>query len=229
MNTTKNSIDSVSPIWKEKAVAFVIRAQRELWGKRNEDIMVWFYENGFKNQFIKDLLIGWNRHSKVRSAESWSLDQSITEAGLAPGKLLFPEGLVIPYIVDKNLKKVTIFKHNSDSPDKTHVIMGSCQVSMILGDKKKTVAVVEDIMDGLYLHQEAGEKLCVMIPHKLDTSPDPAANKLLGKAESILFCCKESSDKGISSPEHWADVCNRSTLIKYTDRDKILDRVKRSL
>lgn len=229
MNTTKNSIDSLNSIWQEKAVAFVIRAQRELWGKRNEDPMVWFFKNGFKNQFIKNLLIGWNRHNKVRSSESWNLDPTCTEAGLPPGKLLFPEGLVIPYIVDKSLKKLTIFKFNSESPDKIHVITGSCQISMILGNPKKTVAVIEDVMDGLYLHQEAGEKLCVLIPHKLDTSPDLAANKLLEKAETILFCSKQSSAEGISSPDRWADVSNSSTLIRYSDKDKILSRVKHSL
>lgn len=224
MTDTINKAGPPNPMWKEKAIAFVIRSQRELWGKHNEDPLVWFFQNGFKNQFVKDMLIGWNRHSKLRSAKNWGLDPLYEEAGFQPGKFLLPEGLVIPCIVDKNLKKITIFKHTGSGHNKTHVVPGSCNHSMVLGDEKRVVAVVEDIIDGLYIHQEAEKELCVLIPHNPDEAPDKAAEKVLTNAERIQFFGKPPHNK-VDSYKKWVDLHPSSTFFNYSHKDQILDKL----
>ena len=69
MKTREDMTDSV--LWRDKAVAFAARSRQELWGKHNEDIMAWFFLNGFKNRFIKDKLLA---YTVMQKGAGWGAD-----------------------------------------------------------------------------------------------------------------------------------------------------------
>lgn len=157
METREDMTDSV--LWRDKAVAFTARSRQELWGKHNEDILAWFFLNGFKNQFIKDMFLGWNRRPKERPAGPWGFPEG-------SGPLFFPPGIVIPYVVEKHLRKLLIFDHSRPGGS-CHVVPGSARMPMVFGQDTRRTAVVENILHGLLLHQEFPENLCVVVPDDL--------------------------------------------------------------
>jgi len=155
MKTREDMTDNV--LWRDKAVAFSARSRQELWGKHNEDILAWFFLNGFKNRFIKDKLLGWNRRPKERPSEAWGFPEGT-------GPLFFPPGIVIPFVEEKHLRKLMIFDHSRPGGSPCHVVPGSAGIPMVFGQDTRRTAVVENIVHGLLLHQEFPENLCVVVP-----------------------------------------------------------------
>ncbi len=211
-------------LWLKRAIGFVTRARQEMWGKHNAEIMAFLFECGLSNKTVEKLLLGWNRRSKLRSAEGWGLD--LERIKLENGKLFFPEGIVVPYVVEEELKKITIVIHKNESAENVNfVVEGSQHVSMILGEKLLPgvdTYVVENILDGFYLLQECGlnetdEKICLIIPHDLSKSPDDSAREQLEKAGKIIFLTKENEQ----SCELWAKDFDNSNICNYQSREEL--------
>ncbi len=187
-------------LWLKKAIAFNVRARAEMWGKHNAEIMAFVYEYGLANKTVEKLLLGWNRRGKTRPLESWGLESLGKDE-----KLLFPEGIVVPYVVDENLKKVTIVRHLEKSENRNHVIPGSLPVSMVFGEPSPEVFVVNNILDGLLLVQEChfnqkNETACIIIPHDLSKQVDTHAKSFIESAGKVVFWC----DKGKDVYKLWA-------------------------
>lgn len=155
-------------LWKDKAIAFLARSRQELWGKHNEEILAWFFLNGFKNSFIKDMLLGWNRRPKERSADTWGFSKGYSDSRDGGANLFFPPGIVIPYAVDKHLEKLIIYDHEKTTGNPCYVVPGSAETPVVFGKRCQHVAVVENIVHGLLLFQEFPENLTVVVP---DESP----------------------------------------------------------
>ncbi len=160
-------------LWKGKAIAFLARSRQELWGKHNEEILAWFFLNGFKNSFIQNMLLGWNKRPKERSAESWGFstdcsDPRLKDALFKDSNLFFPPGIVIPYVVDKHLEKLIIYDHEKTTGNPCHMVPGSSETPVVFGKQCQHVAVVENIVHGLLLFQEFPDNLTVVVP---DESP----------------------------------------------------------
>lgn len=176
--TFPGSIHPDSPdmnAWRRKAVAFVTRCHQHLFGKNNEDPLVYLFANGLKNDLAKDLLVGWNKFSQERPPENWGF-------GPGPEKLLLPKGLVIPYIVDKTLLSIFIHAYDGPGEGKTRLIPGSLSSSLILGNQTGRVAVLQHLMDGLFLFQETKGQVCVIIQPDPEARPDPKAISVMEKA-----------------------------------------------
>lgn len=153
-------------LWKNKAIAFLARTRQELWGKHNEEILAWFFLNGFKNQFIKDMLLGWNKRPKERPAETWGFSTDCSDSLLKNSNLFFPPGIVIPYVVDKHLEKLIIYDHEKTTGNPCHVVPGSAKTPVVFGKQCQHVAVVENIVHGLLLFQEFTDNLTVVVPNE---------------------------------------------------------------
>jgi len=183
MNKTDNQ---ERPLWEQRAMAFVTRSFRQLWGKNNEEMLARLFNQGLSNPFARTRLLGWNKHGQARKPEPW---------GMAPTDdipaLLLPQGLVVPYIVDKRLRKITIVGKE------TVEVQGGSQEPMVLGTDVKVIALVQDCMDGLFLFQEKGENLSVIIPSNPAAKEplDAAARKRLSNACTVLVFHKDSDHK----------------------------------
>jgi hypothetical protein len=149
----------------------------------NEDPLAYLFRQGIKNEFAKQMLIGWNKYSQERPMENWGF-------GSGTEKLLLSKGLVIPYIVEKELKSVFIHSFEDDSGRGTHMIPGSASSCMILQvgpdtpgqGKKEPPVLVHDIMEGLLLFQEKKGPSQIII-HPDPESPLTEIARLLTVAE----------------------------------------------
>lgn len=208
-----------SELWLSKAIGFVTRARTEMLGKHNAEIMAFLFEYGLSNKTSEKYLLGWNRRDKLRLAESWGAEEGM-------GRLFFPEGIVVPYIVEKILRKITIVIPGNDSAgNENHVVDGSLPESMIIGDTLPVggrTCVIENILDGLYLLQEwrlnyENEKICLIIPHDLANPPDNAAGEQLEKAGQIIFLTPKSRE----SCRLWAREFENSDIHIYKNREEL--------
>ncbi len=166
--------------WRKKAVAFVTRCHQHLFGKNNEDPLVYLFRQGIKNEFAKQMVLGWNKYSQERPMENWGF-------GPGTGKLLLSKGLIIPYIVEKELKSVFIHSFEDDGGKETRMVPGSASSCMILqaGPDSSPPVLVHDIMEGLLLFQEKKKTGCLVI------HPDPATP--LDEAVKSMLCLFPSS------------------------------------
>ncbi len=167
-----------SDIWKKKAIAFVTRSHRHLWGKNNEDPLAFLFLKGLENQFAKDMVLGWNKFGQERPKENWGIKDGLTSneslscGSLSKGKFLLPSGIVIPYIINKELISIFIISLNINETDKTILVPGSQSNRMILNENDEDpfhpIVLVSNILDGLYLYQETQEKACIIICPNID-------------------------------------------------------------
>lgn len=159
------SPDHTNALWLSKAMAFVTRSHRHLWGKNNEDPLAFLFKRGLKNDFAKKMLLGWNKFGQNRPAENWGLDP----ADFKEGKLFLPHGIVFPYIFNKKLVSVFILSYENQNP-KAYMVPGSLTRTIVLGDlSSPDVIVVKDLFKGLYQFQEAEGKTRILIHQNIRT------------------------------------------------------------
>ncbi len=138
-----------SGAWKQKAMAFVTRCHRHLWGKNNEDPLVFLYHQGLTHDFIRRMHLGWNKHAQQRDLTKWGLPDAADDLS----RFLLPAGIVLPCIKDKNLQSVAILPMKSGCPP--CLVPGSCQ-DIILGDGTRPPVLCDDIFTGLLMLQASG-------------------------------------------------------------------------
>ncbi len=186
------------PLWEQRAMAFVTRSFRQLWGKNNEEMLAWLFNQGLSNPFARAQLLGWNKHGQARNPELWGIEPTDDSP-----TLLLPQGLVVPHIVDKRLRKITIVSKE------TVEVQGGSPEPMVLGKEFKVIALVQDCMDGLFLNQEKGDSLGVIIPCSPAAKEplDAAAVKRLSNACTVLVFHKDSDRE---TPTPWQQAIKSS-------------------
>lgn len=145
-------------LWKKKGAAFVTRTHRHLWGKNNEDPLVFLFRKGLSNEFVKSLHLGWNKHGQIRALESWGLER------IKPGdpeSLFLPSGIVFPNIMDKVLRGIWIC--SMENKNQITRVPGSQKEPIMLGNPENGVIAVSGLFEGLSLFQEGKQKICVKI------------------------------------------------------------------
>ena len=126
-------------LWKHKAMAFVTRAHRHLWGKNNEDPLAFLYYQGLTIEFSRSLYLGWNKFGQSRPLANWGLE--------GDGTFFIPPGIVFPYIVEKNL--LSVFIISMDRPSDVLRLPGSDPGPVMLGSS----AHPPDLLQALVLLQ----------------------------------------------------------------------------
>jgi len=146
-------------------MAFVTRCHQHLWGKNNEDPLVFLYQQDLANLFVKKMHMGWNKHGQERLLENWGIDERAGQTLHKSETFLLPQGIVFPYIIEKELKAV--FIHPLETPGQTIRIPGSSKEPILLGNQTNPMEEVEGLFEGLRLFQEKKELLCVKIRPRL--------------------------------------------------------------
>lgn len=171
----ENTEKTVNPeIWKDKAVAAAVKAEKMLWGKHNESIQAWMYEAGFSLATMRTALLGWQIRNTLRPAESWGVE------GI--DKIRLPEGITIPVIREKTLKRLVIFRMGHSHDGHYHTVEGSAPVPLVLEGTTKRTALVTRELDAILLHQELGKKWTVAATGLLPTA---ALDDTLTQAEEV--------------------------------------------
>jgi hypothetical protein len=224
---TTPPIDIPNSVWKNKTFSFLVRTRQELWGKNNEDIMAWLFLEGFSNRFINEQLLGWNRYAKIRPAAAWALPQGEECHIDSHGKFTLPPGIVIPYLVEKEIVKLLIYDYQSDKPNRLYTLPGSSQRAMILGATSDHVAVVFEAMHALLVLQELGETVTVIHPDTRGFSPDPITCEHISHATNFYIFSQEpfsQRDKAILAP--WSSVTGQWKWITYTKPEQIIEKYR---
>ncbi len=156
-------------LWKKKARAFVTRSHRHLWGKNNEDPLVFLFRQDLSNQFVKELHLGWNKHGQERTLAKWGLDtkkgngKKMENQGDDPqtGSFILPSGIVFPHIVEKEL--ISVWIQPLDPSSIPYRVPGSAKKPILLGNPINPIKSVNGLFKGLRLFQEKKEMLCIEI------------------------------------------------------------------
>jgi len=149
-------------LWNEKAVAATIKASKMLWGKHNEAIQAWLFESGFSLETLREALLGWQVRNTRRPADTWGTE--------GVDKILLPEGLTIPVIREKELKRVVIFRMGHGHDGEYHTVEGSAPVPLVLTGSTPHTALVRRELDALLLHQELKKEWSVVATGDLPAS-----------------------------------------------------------
>ncbi|MDD9302587.1 MAG: hypothetical protein HUK40_09685 [Desulfobacter sp.] len=143
-----------SETWKRKAMAFAVRSHRHLWGKNNEDPLIFLYHRGLNHEFSKQIYLGWNKFGQERPYKGWGISK--------PGTFFIPPGIVFPHIVDQELLSIYILP--MDTAPGYFILPGSAPGPVILGDPDNgTTYETQDFFQGLFHFQEDSDKACVTI------------------------------------------------------------------
>ncbi|MCF6249225.1 MAG: hypothetical protein L3J69_17985 [Desulfobacula sp.] len=210
-------------IWKKKAMAFVIRSHRHLWGKNNEDPLAYLFTRGLKNEFCKQLYLGWNKFGQERPFQNWRFETRTNQRPDQPKKFLLPAGIVFPYIIDKNLISVFIHSFSQKSSSRITLVPGSSSATIILGETKQTIVIIEDLFDGLFLFQEAGQ-ICSVVIHPDHRLPLSIDHKSLLKQATRVRVLSKPTENRISKTQHaYGMNIPQNAFEIYTSRKDLTD------
>ncbi len=147
-------------LWKKKAGAFVTRSHRHLWGKNNEDPLVFLFRQDLTHQFVKDMHLGWNKHGQQRRLQKWGLDNKKGNDEQT-GSFILPSGIVFPYIVEKQL--ISVWIQPMDPSSIPYMVPGSANKPILLGNPTNPMKSINGLFKGLGLFYEKKEMLCIEI------------------------------------------------------------------
>ncbi len=188
--------------WIQKAMAFVTRSHRHLWGKNNEEPLAFLFEHGLKNSFAKQMLLGWNKFGQNRPLKNWGVNPETTGGEDTLEKLFLPAGIVVPYIIEQRLQSVFIHPFEPSVNERTILIPGSQTSSLILGQPSSSVFLIQDILDGLFLFQEIQDGACIIIHPDLSFMIGKKETKIMQRSEHcMLFKPTHSAKKALSKKD----------------------------
>jgi len=194
---------SPSDTWQFRALAFVARCVDQL--KDNPNIMTWLRASrGLTDETIKAARLGWNPTDIYEDREAWGLEPETNNQTGKQKKLWMPAGLVIP-LHDKtsNIIRLRIRKHEPKDGARYVVVSGSRMAPMIFWlEQQTTVCIVESELDGLLVHQQAGDIVAVVALGSAQTKPDSVLHQRLIHAKRIL-CALDYDSAGARSSKFY--------------------------
>lgn len=203
--------------WKQKAMAFVTRSYRHLWGKNSEGPQAFLFTCGLKNNFIKKQVLGWNKFGQNRPRQNWGLEPVKNNSD----KLFLGPGIVIPFIIETNLESVFILPYKDNLPGPVFMIPGSSSPTMILGKNKKNIIMTSRILDGMFLFQELESRFTLIIHPDMNIPLKDQVRSIISKdSSSIIFLADKTGAQldlegftGVSQ-NHFQIFRSREKLLK---------------
>ena len=204
--------------WQQKAMAFAIRSHRHLWGKNNEAPLAFLFNQGFKNDFIKKLYMGWNKFGQVRPIVNWGFEP-VPDQGET---FVLPSGVVVPVIENKVLISLFIQQFNENELTDLVLIPGSGRAAMVLGDDSDDIVILNNLFDGLYLFQEIGDHCQIVICPDRTQPHDSEIQQMLKRAAHIICAMK----KGGSRPQPVVLHADRKmTELEYQTKQELVSLI----
>ena len=191
-------------VWQARAESF-LSVRKNL----NKNTLQWLKDRGLSMQTIKDASLAWNPENVWLSMESCGLPPAINKTTGNPKKVWLPQGLIIPFFFDRQLIRLR-FRRPDDVEDdygRYTTIAGSSDRPMIwqANNIESSWIVVESELDGLLLHQEAGDLVNVIALGSAQARPDKETYHVLSNAEIILLCLDYDEAGTKESWEWWPE------------------------
>lgn len=178
--------------WQEKARALVDYAAANL--RANDEQLAWLADRGISSATARQFQLGYlpgenNKPAHYRSRKSWGIPPN--NEGKKPDSLWIPRGIVVPQIIDNQVQRIRIRRLDADREKflpkrKYHVMPESGKAPFLIYAGQKVVTVIEAELDGMLIHQEAGDISGVLALGNDSAKPDSAAHAALQQAALIL-------------------------------------------
>ena len=179
-------------LWQEKAKKLVDQSHDFLLGDGGVAHMAWLADRGIDPETVIACKLGWNpgqdNKDMWRPRESWGLPTILKQG--RKKKLWLPRGLVIPYFIDGLLHRIRIRRPDEHVTEQSkiryYVVPSSGMAPMVLGHDRRGYVVVESELDGLLVHQEAGDIVGAIAMGSSSARPDAQAAACLANSVCIL-------------------------------------------
>ncbi|PIE70026.1 MAG: hypothetical protein CSA22_09820 [Deltaproteobacteria bacterium] len=171
--------------WQQAAKAFLARTRKELWGKAGPNTQVQLYHMGFSVNESLDALLGWNPHPMKRTSDKW---------GLTGDPLVLPPGIVVPWVKDTEIRRLSIYLCEGDRQGEICLVPGSDRGPRITGVDNPAVVVVAGDLAGLRVElAAAGRADLVVLPYAdADAARDDAVRMRVQQADTCLVFGNEA-------------------------------------
>ena len=189
---TPRQITAPKDAWQEHAGKLVHHAHAQL--RVNDEQLAWLAVRGISAASAHQFLLGWlpgenGKPSYYRSRKTWGIDPKAE--GKNRDSLWIPRGIVIPQMIGGQVQRLRIRRPEADReqflPDRSyHVMPGSGQAPFLIYNGQRVVTVIEAELDGIMVHEHAGDLTGVLSIGNDSAKPDEAAHAALMRAELIL-------------------------------------------
>jgi DNA primase len=143
-------------------------------------------KRGLSADTIKANRLGLHPQDTWDRPEHWGLEPDLKDTGI-PKKLWIPRGLIIPYCQAEHVLRIRLRRPRADGDPRYYLVKGSDTRAMVWGPHQHVKVVVESELDGMLLHQEAGDLAGVVALGNAQTRPDQAAANVLRQTRLILI------------------------------------------
>ncbi|MFH1103236.1 MAG: CHC2 zinc finger domain-containing protein [Pseudomonadota bacterium] len=165
--------------WQEQARAFLNRTERCLWTEQGKEGLNFLRDRSVTDKTIRTARLGWNPVDHYQLRKAWGLPDN-------GKKLWLPAGLVIPYQEQGRVIRLRLRRFRQDDWGRYILISGSDTRAMLFPGNPDNYLVVESELDGLLIHQEAGDLVSAVALGSAQARPDRETHRLLSKAKGIL-------------------------------------------
>lgn len=159
---TIDTVDSYQPLsppteqWLEQAWPFLIACQERLWSDGGAKALAWLRSRGLTDATISAAGLGYCDYDHYVTREDWGLGPETTKDGKPKG-LWLPRGVLIPWIVDKELWAIRIRRPTKpEDALRYYFIPGGQASGLYNADKIKPghpAMIVEGELDALTIGQ----------------------------------------------------------------------------
>lgn len=181
--------------WSKKGLEFVERCHEALLVRKQA--IDYLAGRGISLKSIKKYRLGFNAGQERKNEQfqpifrpwvSWGMKNE-KNAGGKPRKLMLPAGLVIPYIVDGRLHRLTIRLLRPDQKNprkKYHYVVGSMRDVWLSNPQARAFVVAEAELDCIAVDEAAGDLVGTIGLGSTGVKPEKRAAAALGRSLCIL-------------------------------------------
>lgn len=196
---TPKELTAPNDVWQSRATAFMEQAQSTLWTDAGTDARVFLLGKGLTDDSMREVRLGWNPTDVFLDRETWGLPFEKNDKD-NPRKLWLPAGLVIPCFTGGEIIRLRI--RRPEGEPRYVLVPGSVVKPMTWGMDKKAVIIVESELDGLLLHQEAGDLTAVIALGSAQAKPDRSTHEAV-KAALVVLVSLDADEAGAKSAWQW--------------------------
>ncbi len=186
--------------WSDSAAEIAGRAVKSLWSPSGGSIRDFLRGRGLREETIRTASIGWNRRTKYVHRAEWGMGEGEHREGK---RIWIPAGLVLPLVRNGMIVRLRIRRMDPGDEPRYVIITGSTSAAMVWPGKGRFV-VVESELDGLLIHQEAGDLAGVVALGSAQARPDSETHSLLVGAGRILLAHDADEAGAKASRRFWA-------------------------
>jgi hypothetical protein len=154
---------------------------------QGKKLLNWLQEKrGLSADIVKAHRLGFHPKDIWDKPELWGLEPVLKDNGVAK-KIWIPKGLIIPHCQGENILRIRIRRPRAAGDPRYYLLRGSDTKAMVWERDRQVMVVVESELDGMLLHQEAGDLAGVVALGNAQTRPDQVAAAVLRQSRLILI------------------------------------------